>query len=199
MTACITGPIQFQRSAGRDVLARFDAGTLSSDGGLLLLQQVETKLGLLRRAAGCFTDHRDPRTIEPTVFELLAQRVIGLCLGDEDLNDHDLLRTDPLFAMACGKTDPEGLERRDPADRGKPLAGKSNLNRLELTPAGAGQHSRYKKIRASLESLQDVLVEAFLAQHPDPPQELILDLDATAAQTALLPFEWRRRAAASTS
>jgi hypothetical protein len=130
----------------RQVLADFDGGDISSDGGALLLRETERLTGIIRQFAACFTDHRDPDLIEHSVEELLAQRVYGLALGYEDLNDHDDLRRDPLLATVVGKADPTGETRQRRRDRGKALAGKSTLNRLELTPVGADAGSRYKKI-----------------------------------------------------
>jgi hypothetical protein len=145
----------------------------------LLLREVEAKTGILRRFAACFTDHRDPDLIEHTVYELVAQRAFALALGYEDLNDHDTLRHDPLLAVLVGKADPTGRDRRSPRDRGKSLAGKSTLNRLELTPTGADAQSRYKKIVARHGDLDSFFVETFLALHRTPPREIVLDLDAT--------------------
>jgi hypothetical protein len=161
------------------VTARFDGGAITSDAGGLLLREVETKTGLLRRLAACFTDYRDPDLVEHTVYELLAQRIFALALGYEDLNDHDTLRYDPLLAVLVGKSDPTGRARRRPRDRGKSLAGKSTLNRLELTPAGADATSRYKKVVARQRDLEGFFVEMFLAMQSKPPQEIVLDLDAT--------------------
>ena len=129
--------------------------------------------------AGCFDDYRDEDLIEHSVTDLLKQRVFALALGYEDLNDHDQLRTDPLLATLVGKRDVTGAERVDPRDRGKPLAGKSTLNRLELTPARASLKSRYKKIVARQDDLAAWFVEAFLQLQPQPPAEIVLDLDAT--------------------
>jgi len=129
--------------------------------------------------ARCFTDHRDPEQIEHTLLELLKQRVFGLCLGYEDLNDHDALRHDPLLALLVGKEDPLGETREYLRDRGKALAGKSTLNRLELSPPKATVKSRYKKITADLRKLHEFFVEAFLDQHAAPPKRIVLDLDAT--------------------
>ena len=126
-----------------------------------------------------FDDHRDAEKIEHTVEELLKQRVFALALGYEDLNDHDQLRADPLLAVLVGKGDPTGQNRVDPRDRGKPLAGKSTLNRLELTPVGADAGHRYKKIVARHRDIESWFVEAFLTLTPDPPTEIVLDLDAT--------------------
>jgi hypothetical protein len=140
---------------------------------------VEARTGILRRFAACFIDHRDPELIEHSVCELLAQRIFGLALGYEDLNDHDTLRHDPLLAVLVGKADPTGQDRRCRKDRGKALAGKSTLNRLELTPVGADQESRYKKVVADTQRMEAFFVELFLALQPAPPKEMVLDLDAT--------------------
>jgi hypothetical protein len=160
-------------------MGAFDGGRVTSDAGGLLLREVELKLGIVAGLAQCFTDHRDPEAIEHTVEELLKQRVFGLCLGYEDLIDHDELRHDPLLAVLVGKQDPTGESRLRKRDRGKALAGKSTLNRLELTPVGADADSRYKKITANLGRIQTLLVEAFLQQHPQPPERIVLDVDAT--------------------
>jgi hypothetical protein len=169
----------FQHLHARQVVAAFDGGLVTSDGGALLLREVEHHFRFLEQFARCFTDHRDPDRTEHTLLELVKQRVFGLCLGYEDLNDHDRLRLDPLLAVLVGKADPLGCHRLDPDDRGKPLAGKSTLNRLELTPVGAGADSRYKKIVAHLGQIEVFLIEAFLRQQTTPPARIVLDLDAT--------------------
>ena len=181
MTECSKQRLLFQPHARRDVVAEFDGGAITSDAGGLLLREVERRFGILRQFARCFTDHRDEELIEFSVEELLAQRVMGLALGYEDLNDHEQLRHDPLLALLCGRQDITGNDRGDPRDRGKPLAGKSTLNRLELTPAGASEKSRYKKIVASLGQLQQTLVEVFIRMKAKQcvPEELVLDFDAT--------------------
>ena len=107
--------------------ARFDGGKLTSDGGVLLLREVEKRTGLIDGFAECFADHRDPRLIEHTVKDLVGQRVYGLCLGYEDLNDHDQLRADPTLAVALDKADPLGNTRRQTVDRWKALAAKCTL------------------------------------------------------------------------
>jgi hypothetical protein len=163
----------------RDVVARFDGGDITSDGGSLLLRELEARTGIIRDFAACFTDHRDPERIEHTVEDLVAQRVYGLALGYEDLNDHDELRLDPLLAVLVGKTDPKGETRREEHDRGKALAGKSTLNRLELTPADATSESRYKKIVLDDGKAREFFVEAFIRSYDKPPEEITLDLDAT--------------------
>jgi hypothetical protein len=179
MTQCNTDALLFHDLGSREVIARFDGGQVTSDAGGLLLREVETRFGFVQQFARCFTDFRDPKLVEHTVEELLRQRVFGLCLGYEDLNDHDRLRFDPLLAVLVDKQDPAGQERRRPQDRGKALAGKSTLNRLELTPVRANADSRYKKIAARLGAIEDYLVEAFLQQQQTPPARLVLDLDST--------------------
>jgi hypothetical protein len=178
-TQCNQFTFAFQSLGNRQVTARFDGGYVSSDGGGVLLREVERRWGFLEQFAHCFTDHRHPERIEHTLVELLKQRVFGLCLGYEDLNDHDTLRHDPLLAMLVGKEDPLGESREFLRDRGKALAGKSTLNRLELSPPGAGVKSRYKKITAQMHQVHEFFVEAFLQQHPSAPQRIVLDLDAT--------------------
>jgi hypothetical protein len=178
-TECSGREFDFQALGRREVTARFDGGAITSDAGGLLLREVEAQTGILRRFAACFTDHRDPDQVEHSVYDLLAQRVFALALGYEDLNDHDALRHDPLLAILVGKSDPAGRNRRCPRDRGKALAGKSTLNRLELTPVGAGVKSRYKKIVARHRDIESFFVETFLSLHRAPPKEIVLDLDAT--------------------
>jgi hypothetical protein len=179
MTQCSQGGLGFQTLAGRDIVANFDGGKVTSDAGGLLLREVEARFGFVRQFARCFNDFRDPDRVEHTVEELLKQRIFGLCLGYEDLNDHDRLRFDPLLAVLVDKKDPEGQTRSHAADRGKALAGKSTLNRLELTPVRANADSRYKKIVARTRDMEDFLVDVFLQQHREPPERIILDLDAT--------------------
>jgi hypothetical protein len=178
-TECSSLSFDFQPLGTREVTARFDGGTITSDAGGLLLREIEAKTGLLADLARCFDDFRDPELIEHSVADLVKQRVFALALGYEDLNDHDQLRADPLLATLVGKRDVTGEQRTAPRDRGKPLAGKSTLNRLELTPVGATADSRYKKIVARHQDLAAWFVEAFLRLQAEPPEELILDLDAT--------------------
>jgi hypothetical protein len=178
-TECTARSFDFQPLGGREVTARFDGGTITSDAGGLLLREVEARTGLLAQLAACFTDFRDPELIEHTVEELVKQRVFALTLGYEDLNDHDQLRTDPLLATLVGKHDVTGEQRENLRDRGKPLAGKSTLNRLELTPVRAHAESRYKKIVANTQPMEGWFVSAFLQLHPQPPGIIVLDLDAT--------------------
>ena len=178
-TQCTPVQIEFQGLGRRKVEAAFDGGHISSDGGVVLLRETDARLGVTQRLAQCFTDYRDGELIEHGVEDLVRQRVYGLALGYEDLNDHDDLLRDPLLALAVGKGDPEGRQRRREQDQGKALASKSTLNRLELTPAEATRQSRYKKVVYHPEKLQDALVDLFLDAFARPPKELILDFDAT--------------------
>ena len=178
-TECNQRSFQFHPHFRRDVVASFDGGTITSDGGSLLLREVERRTGILGQFAECFTDHRNPALIEHSVLDLVSQRVYGLALGYEDLNDHDDLRRDPLLATLVGKNDPTGAKRLNPADAGKPLAGKSTLNRLELTPSDAGAGSRYKKITIDEEAVDRMLLNVFIQRHRKAPKRIVLDLDAT--------------------
>ena len=178
-TECNTQRFGFQPLGKREVLGSFDGGAITSDAGALLLGEVEAKYGIIDRFAGCFTDYRDPERIEHSVDDLVAQRVYGLTLGYEDLNDHDELRHDPLLAVLVGKRDPTGQDRARERDRGKALAGKSTLNRLELSPPRADKNSRYKKITADLGQMEAILTDFFLEAHQAPPERIILDFDAT--------------------
>ena len=179
-TQCTPAQLQFHPFGHRDVVARFDAGHLSSDGGALLLREADRRLDLTRRMAECFGDARQPGKVEHTVRELVAQRVHGLALGYEDLNDHDRLRCDPLLALAAGKADPTGMDRARTRDRGNALAGSSTLNRLELgDPQADEKRLRYSKIVADGEALDRLALDLFLESRREPPETLWLDLDAT--------------------
>ncbi len=171
--------LDFSPLGSRQVVAGFDGGDISSDGGGLLLRKTEQLTSIIRQFAACFTDHRDPRLIEHPLEHLVAQRVYALALGYEDLNDHDDLRHDPLLATLVGKPDPTGQSRARGRDKGKALAGKSTLNRLELTPVGADSEARYKNIACRTHAVEDLLVDLFLQAHPAPPDRIVLDLDAT--------------------
>jgi hypothetical protein len=179
MTECKRKRLEFHALDNREIAAHFDGGDISSDAGGLLLREVEGRLGILKKFAGCFTDYRKRKWVEHPVEDLIAQRVYGLCLGYEDLNDHDQLRADPLLAVMVGKTDPKGEHRHEARDRGKALAGKSTLNRLERTRADAGPWERYKKIVMNPEGIDQMMVDSFLDAHQRAPAQIILDLDAT--------------------
>ena len=165
MTECNQSGFEFEACGSREIVARFDGGTISSDGGAFLLRQTDKRLNLLPRLAECFLDGRNPEQIEHSVLEMLSQRIYGLALGYEDLNDHEQLRKDPVFAILAGKA---GLDQ--------PLAGKSTLNRLEL---GTGAKDRYKKITYWKEALDELLVKVFIESHRSAPDEIVLDVDTT--------------------
>ena len=181
MTHCNEQRTLFHPHFKREVEVDFSAEPISSDGGGLLLREVEQRLGIIDSFVDCFHDYRDPDRIEFSVRELLTQQIMGLALGYEDLNDHDFLRHDRLLALIVGRSDITGQDRRDAQDRGKPLAGKSTLNRLQLTPPGPSENSRYKKIAANIESIHDTLIDLFirLRSLQGTPDELIIDFDAT--------------------
>jgi Transposase DDE domain group 1 len=170
MTECIEELFPFAGLGRREVVSRFDGGYVVSDGGALLLRQAECRTDILSRFAACFADQRDPLRVEHSVEQLIKQRVYGLALGYEDLNDHEKLRHDPLLAVLSGKTEPTQ----------EPLAGKSTLNRLELTfPQGDAAQRRYKKILFDPARADQLLLDLFVESHVSPPAEIILDLDAT--------------------
>ena len=143
------------------------------------MREVEKHFGILKRLSGCFRDYRERERIEHSVQSLISQRVYGIALGYEDLNDHDSLRHDVMMGVLCEKVDPSGKERVRERDQGKAIAGKSTLNRLELTPEGANEKSRYKKIVAEAEKIDDLMVDVYLQSHPRAPDEVVLDVDAT--------------------
>jgi hypothetical protein len=178
-TQCNQESFEFHPLNQRQVVGRFDGGAITSDAGGLLLREVEKRTGIIERLAACLRDHRVEEQIEHTVKELVAQRVYALALGYEDLNDHDQLRQDPLLAVLAEKPDPSGESRVRERDRGKALAGKSTLNRLELTQAVVEEKERYKKIALDQEAVDRLWVELFIEAHPQPPTEIVLDLDAT--------------------
>lgn len=165
MTECTQSGFGFEDCGSRKIVARFDGGTISSDGGALLLRQTDKRLNLLPRLAQCFLDGRNQDLVEHSILEMVSQRVYGLALGYEDLNDHDQLRTDPVFGVLAGR---EELNH--------PLAGKSTLNRMEL---GAGTKDRYKKITFWKEGLDELLVQVFVESYDSAPTEIILDVDTT--------------------
>ena len=169
-------PLEFTPCGQREVIAKFDGTHISADGGVLLLAEVENRTHVVQRLSQCFTDYRHPELIEHSVTELLLQRIYGLALGYEDLNDHDQLRHDPLLATAVGKQDPTG-NGRSGRDKGKALAGKSTLNRLELTPEDSIQG--HKKIMADHAAMDDLLVDLFLDSYRRAPKRIWLDADAT--------------------
>jgi hypothetical protein len=165
MTECNQSSFGFEAAGKREIVARFDGGTISSDSGAFLLRQTDKRLNLLPRLAECFLDGRNQNLVEHTIQEMLAQRIYGLALGYEDINDHEQLRKDPVFGVLAGR---EALE--------EPLAGKSTLNRMEL---GTGIMDRYKKITYWKDSIDELLVKVFIEAHDNAPGEIVLDVDTT--------------------
>lgn len=165
MTQCIQSSFDFGPCGGREVVARFDGGDISSDGGAGLLKQTDQRLNLLPRLAQCFLDGRDPARVKHSIQEMLSQRVFGLALGYEDLNDHERLRQDTVFGLLAGRSELD-----------KPLAGKSTLNRLEL---GDGMPDRYKRITFWKASVDELLVKVFVESYASAPEEIVLDIDTT--------------------
>ena len=179
MTECREQKLLFQAHGSRAVEAAFDGGMITSDGGALLLRELEFRQQIVGDFARCFIDHRDPGSIEFTVEELVRQRVFGLALGYEDLNDHDKLRVDPLLALVCGRADVTGADRRCAVDKGKPLAGKSTLNRLELYSGDPKRDGPYKKIEVVEAKVEQFFLDQFFRSHRTIPLRIYLDLDAT--------------------
>ncbi|MDP6552195.1 MAG: IS1380 family transposase [Planctomycetota bacterium] len=178
-TQCSAELFEFHGLNERKVVARFDGGQISSDGGSLLLGEVEQRTAIIKRLSQAFTDYRDSERIEHSVAELVAQRVYGLALGYEDLNDHDRLREDHLLGLLVGKQDFQGLHRSRSLDVGKPLASSSTLNRLELSTGKEMESERYKKIVANESAMDKLLLDVFVESHGRRPARVWLDLDAT--------------------
>jgi hypothetical protein len=168
-TECTADSFEFAPVEGRQVVAAFDGGVITSDAGGLLLGSTSRAIGLMDRLAGCFHDARNPNLIEHEVVTLVGQRVFGIALGYEDLNDHEELRHDPVMAVLAGKLQ---AGRKECA----PVAGKSTLNRLELSRLEA---TRYHKISHNPIAIRRLLVDLFVEAHDAAPNEIILDLDAT--------------------
>jgi len=165
MTECNQSSFGFEACGSREIVARFDGGTISSDGGAFLLRQTDKRLNLLPRLAECFLDGRHQDQIQHSILEMLSQRVYGLALGYEDINDHEQLRNDPVFGILAGRNELD-----------EPLAGKSTLNRMEL---GTGTKDRYKKITFWKEAVDELLVKVFIESYEKPPDQIILDVDTT--------------------
>jgi hypothetical protein len=165
MTECTQSSFGFEACGKREIVARFDGGTISSDGGAFLLRQTDKRLNLLPRLAECFLDGRNQEQVEHSIQEMVSQRIYGLALGYEDINDHEQLRKDPVFGILAGRNELE-----------QPLAGKSTLNRMEL---GTGVRDRYKKITFWKEAIDELLVKVFIESHQEAPDQIILDVDTT--------------------
>ena len=169
-TECSAGQLEFEAFDGRRVVAAFDGGAVTSDAGAVLLREADRAIGLIRRVAACFTDHRDADQVIHALPTLIGQRIIAVALGYEDVNDHDALRRDPVLALFSDQLEPK---RQDCA----PLAGKSTVNRLEHAPRDGGD--RYHKIGHDPQALAAVFADVFLDAYGKPPEEIVLDLDAT--------------------
>ena len=169
-TECSQDSFDFASLGGRKVTAAFDGGAITSNAGALLLRETDRVLGLSRQAAACFKDSRRQDRIEHEVETLVAQRIHGIALGYEDLNDHDELRHDPVLGLLSGKLE---ARRGDCAV----LAGKSTLNRLEHAPRS--DDDRYCKLSVDEGAMKKLFVSLFLKSHATPPNRIVLDLDAT--------------------
>jgi hypothetical protein len=169
LTECNPTLFEFAPVEGRQVVVAFDGGAITTDAGALLLGETDRAIRLTDRFAACFTDARAPELVEHEVSTLVLQRVVGIALGYEDLNDHDELRHDPVLAVLAGKL---AAKRSDCA----PLAGKSTLNRLELSRPDP---TRYHKVSHNAAAIETLFVDMFLEAHRRPPAQIILDLDAT--------------------
>ena len=169
MTDCKHQQVEFQCLNDCKIVADFSGGHISSDGGATLIAQLDRSYGYTKRLAECFTDYRDSRLIDHGVLELLRQRTYAIANGYEDLNDHDSIRRDPLFAAVCGKKNVTV----------KSLAGKSTLNRLELTKTDAGEAERYKKIVADDEAIENFFIDEWIRSLRKNTKSVTLDLDAT--------------------
>jgi hypothetical protein len=176
MTVCTESKVELEGVGRRRFELDFSAGRVSSDGGGVLLREADRRLRLSERLASCFTDHRKPWLIDHTVGELVAQRVLGLALGYEDLNDHEELSKDPLLAALVGKADPTGEHRLQ--SRGQPLASASTLGRVERTKEDATAASRYEKIVIDFDAVEDVFLTLFIESYEGrEPERIIIDLD----------------------
>jgi hypothetical protein len=169
-TECSPASLDFASLGSRKITAGFDGGAMTSNAGALLLRETDRAIGLSRQAAACFRDGRRQDRIEHDVETLIAQRIHGIALGYEDLNDHDELRHDPVLGLVSGKAE---ARRSDCAV----LAGKSTLNRLEHAPRT--DDDRYRKLSVDEGAMKRLFVTLFLESHATPPARIILDLDAT--------------------
>ena len=178
-TQCTGEQLEFRAPGRRSVTGRFDGGRISSDAGGVLLREVDKRTGVTARVSRCFVDHRNRASVEHSVHELVSQRVYGIALGYEDLNDHGELRCDAVLSLLVGKRDVTGEKRIRERDRGYALASSSTLNRMELGEPEEAANDRYKRIVARPEAFDELLVELFVESHSRAPREIWLDLDAT--------------------
>lgn len=172
-TQCKSKQLQFEDFGNRKVVGSFDGGALTSDAGAVLLREADKAIGLSKTVAACFRDGRDQGRVLHPCETLVAQRVHGIALGYEDLNDHDDLRHDPVLGLLC---DPDAPAARGARGDVAALSGKSTLNRLEHVGGG---DSRYHKFSLDEAAMEQVFLKLYLAAHKTPPKRVILDLDAT--------------------
>lgn len=174
ITECTSAVFNFGKLAGRQIVSDFKGGSLTSDGGLLLIKQIDERFGITAAFTQCLSDQRDPHRIKHPLLNLVTQRVYGIVQGYEDLNDHDHLRHEPLFNIAVGQLEP-------PAAGCAPLAGKSTLNRLEQAPHGDAQSLNRRYVRFAIDptAMESFFVEQFVKLNPEVPNEIILDLDVS--------------------
>lgn len=177
MTQCTPTELRAKAPGCREIVARFDGGDITSDAGVLLLGEVEARRGILRRAAACLEDHRNQSRVKHSAPQLLAQRVLAIALGYEDVVDHKTLRDDTLLATVVGQVDPDrGAGRRDDSQR---LAGPATLHRMELSYPGLAKDDRYCKLVLDHKKLDQLLIDVCIEAHDTQPDEIVLDLDAT--------------------
>lgn len=169
-TECIPDQFSFGKVKHKQVIVNFKGGTLTSDGGLVLIAELDKKRQITSRFAACFKDYRQPERLEHSLHSLIAQRTYGLIQGYEDLNDHEVLRHDPVLALVLGKN-----------GEGETLAGKSTLNRVEFCPETVTDPSiaRYHRISHDPKEIAQLLVEFFLESYQKAPRHIVLDLDVT--------------------
>lgn len=173
-TDCIPEQLKFEPIKSCPVLVNFKGKTVTSDAGITLIAELDRKREITLRLALCFKDYREPNRIEHSLSSLIAQRVYGLVMGYEDINDHEILRHDVMFTLAVGKSITSGQE---PVT----MAGKSTLNRLEHCPEDVSNRadSRYHRIEHDVEAIEKLRVDIFLESYPKPPRQIILDLDVS--------------------
>ncbi len=181
-TNCSKDQLVFSNQNRRSVIGEFDGGRLTSDGGALLMREANKLFNITSRLAECFVDYRDPKRTEHSVETLLAQRIMGLAMGYEDVNNHDTLRDDAALALACGCDDPTGEKRARKRDHGHALASPSTLNRLELGKPDKAQTDRYQRIVADPDKMDNLLLDInmeIIELSGNKPKHIVLDIDTT--------------------
>jgi hypothetical protein len=172
MTQCTQPRLKSKAPDGRAFTAAFDGGNIISDVGIPLLRLVDDRCKILERFGQCFTDYRDPSRIQFSATQLATHRVLSVALGYEDLNDHDILRGDPLLAAAVGADQRSGAK----------LASSATLGRIENSALGLAQTDRYRRLILNFEEVDRLLLDLYIEAHGEPPKEVVLDLDATDAK-----------------